>query len=298
LFDLKLPTPAIDLIPHRNRMLLIDSLDEFGKDTGRAHLKISNKNLFIKNNGILDSIVYIELLAQLIAAHSGYESKLDNAAPKVGFLVGLKDLNIHQSVSACDMIDMQIKKDYEFDQITYVSGKIFHNNALIAEGTLKLWEQPANKFEPESPQIDNQPIKKYQLTDQSENNIFSEMELNKVIVQNIYELSLAEDQSSLDAQLYFSNDFVGFDGHFPGSPLLPGILMMKTGVLLSELALGKPLRVKKIKHAKFAKSIFPKQKVNLTIYFKNKDDMIQISATLSHQDEICAKYSLMTKVEQ
>ena len=208
MFDLKLPTPAIDLIPHRNRMLLIDSLDEFGKDTGRAHLKISNKNLFIKNNGILDSIVYIELLAQLIAAHSGYESKLDNAAPKVGFLVGLKDLNIHQSVSAGDMIDMQIKKDYEFDQITYVSGKISHNNALIAEGTLKLWEQPANKFEPESPQIDNQPIKKYQLTDQSESNIFNEMELNKVIVQNIYELSLAEDQSSLDAQLYFSNDFV------------------------------------------------------------------------------------------
>ncbi len=296
--DLRLPAPAIDLVPHRNRMLLIDKLDEFSKNTGRAYLKISNKSLFIKNDGRLDSIVYAELLAQLIAAHSGYESKLDNAAPKVGFLVGLKDLYFHQSVLAGELIDMQIKKDYEFDQITYVSGKIFHDNALIAEGTLKLWEQSAGNFEPVFLKIDNQPIKKYLLTEQSANEIVNKMELNKAVSQNIYELNIAEDQSSVDAKLYFSNDFVGFDGHFPGEPLLPGIIIMKTGLLISEITLENRLCVKKIKHAKFAKSVYPNQEVNLNINLKEHNDSIQINAALKHEDQICAKYSIITKIEK
>ncbi|HES60160.1 MAG TPA: hypothetical protein ENO18_07000, partial [Caldithrix sp.] len=120
--NLKLPAPAIDLVPHRNRMLLIDSLDEFSRDRGRGHLQISDKNLFIKNNGRLDAVVYIELLAQLIAAHSGYEAQLNNSISKIGFLVGLKDLKFYQFVSAGDIIDMHIKKDYEFDKISYVCG--------------------------------------------------------------------------------------------------------------------------------------------------------------------------------
>ena len=296
--NLKLPVPAIDLVAHRNRMLLITSLDEFGRDTGRAHLKISEKSLFIKNNNQLDSIVYVELLAQLIAAHSGYESKLDAADPKVGFLVGLKDLEIHQPVFAGDLIDMHIKKDYEFDHITYVKGEILHNGEIIAEGTLKLWEQPGASYEPELSQSDKQPIKKYLLNDQAASKVVNGMELNKAIVNNLYELNFAEDKSSVDVTLYFSDDFAGFDGHFPGVPLLPGILMLKTGVLISEIALGKALCVQKIKHAKFAKSIFPKQKVSLHINFKEQNDTIQISAALSHKDDLCAKYSILTKFEK
>jgi 3-hydroxyacyl-[acyl-carrier-protein] dehydratase len=298
LTKIKLPALAIDLVPHRNRMLLINSLDEFSKDSGRGHLNISDKNLFIKNNRQLDSIVYVELLAQLIAAHSGYESKLEASEPKVGFLVGLKDLEIHQSVSAGNMVDMRIKKDYEFDQITYVKGKILYNSGIIAEGTLKLWEQPGSDFQPELSNIDNQPIKKYQITDQTASKIVNGMELSRAIVDNLYELNFTEDQSSVEAKLYFSDEFIGFDGHFPGSPLLPGILMMKTGLLISEIALEKSINVKKIKNAKFARSIFPRQEVNLKIDFKNKDDLLQLSAVLSHKNEVCAKYSIMIKVEQ
>ena len=296
--DLKLPAPAIDLVPHRNRMLLIDSLDEFGKDTGRAHLKISDENLFIIKGGRLDSIVYVELLAQLIAAHSGYKSKLDESDPKVGFLVGLKDLKIYQSVSAGDIIDMQIKKDYEFDQITFVSGKILHNDKVIAEGTLKLWEQASGEIQLENPQEDNQPDMQFHITSQPARVIVEVMNLNKAIVENLYDLKIQPDQKSAEALLYFSDSFIGFDGHFPGTPLLPGILMMKTGLLVSEIAVEKHLRVEKVKHAKFAKSIFPKQKVNLDINLKEQNDTIQINAALTYNNEICSKYSILTKVEK
>jgi 3-hydroxymyristoyl/3-hydroxydecanoyl-(acyl carrier protein) dehydratase len=298
LLDLKLPVPAIDLVPHRNRMLLIDSLDEFSKDTGRAHLKMSDENLFIMKDSRLDSIVYVELLAQLIAAHSGYKSKLDKSDPKVGFLVGLKDLKINQSVSAGDIIDIQIKKDYEFDQITFVTGKIFHKDQVISEGTLKLWEQAGGEVQLENPQEDNQPNMQFHITNQATRVIVERMNLNEAIVENIYDLKIQPDQTTAEAQLYFSNSFVGFDGHFPGSPLLPGILMMKTGLLISEISVGKHLCVKKVKHAKFAKSIFPGQKVNLNINLKVQKDSIQINAALTHNKETCAKYSILAKDEE
>jgi 3-hydroxyacyl-[acyl-carrier-protein] dehydratase len=295
--SLKLPIAAIDLVPHRNRMLLIDHLDEFGKDTGRAYLQISDNNLFIKKNSTLDSIVYTELLAQLIAAHSGYESKLNKSDPKMGFLVGIKDFNIHKTVSVGDMIDMHIKKDYEFDQINFVTGEILLDKKVIAEGTLKLWEQPGNNKDFGSPKEENLPNRKFQLSDNPGKIIIDSMVLNKAILTNLYDLVISKDYTSVDGQLYFSDDFIGFDGHFPGKPLLPGIVMMKTGVLISEIVLGKHLQVEKIKHAKFAKSIFPKQKVNLNVKFKNQDNTIQINIILTQNEETCAKYTILVKTE-
>ena len=286
--SLKLPVSAIDLVPHRNRMLLIDSLDEFDKNMGRAGLHIPGENLFIAKDGRLDSIAYVEFLAQLIAAHSGYESKLDKSDPKVGFLVGIKDFSIYESIAIGDIVDLQIKKEYEFDQINFVIGKILYKNHVIAEGTLTVWEHAGGNAELENPQEDNQPaVIQSQLSDNLFRAIVDHMILNVAILENIYDFKIAADKLSVNAQLYFSNNFIGFDGHFPGAPLLPGILMMKTGLLVSEIMVGKRLCVERVKHAKFAKSIFPKQKV----------DPIQINATLRHNEELCAKYSILTKIE-
>lgn len=295
--SLKLPVPAVELVPHRNRMLLIDSLDEFGKNTGRADLKISEENLFIVKDSTLDSIVYIELLAQLIAAHSGYEARLDVSDPKIGFLVGIKELSINKTVSAGDIIDMQIKKDYEFDQITFVTGKILHKNNIIAEGTLKLWEQPDNEVELGNPQEEKQPALQYNQLGNQAHKIIDRMILNKAIAENIYDLKISEDQSSADALLYFSDNFIGFDGHFPDVPLLPGILMMKTGLLLSEIVVGKQLNIEKVKHAKFPKSIFPNQLVKMHIKIKEQDNSIIINVLLTHLNDTCAKYTVLTKLE-
>ena len=277
-------------------MLLIDSLDEFEKNTGRAGLQIQNKNLFIIKDDTLDSIIYVELLAQLIAAHSGYESKLDKNNPKIGFLVGIKDFNITEVVTVGDVIDLRIKKDYEFDQISFVTGKILCNNRIFAQGTLKLWEQSGGLNKMDKRREDNHPEKLFQPLTDTAQTIVDRMVLNQAIIENIYELNIQADKSSASALLYFSESFIGFDGHFPGTPLLPGILMMKTGLLITEIVLEKRLLVNRIKHAKFTKSVFPKQKVDLSIKIKEQDDTIHISVVITNEGEACAKFSILTHV--
>ena len=67
-----LPCPAHELVPHRNSMLLITELTEYGDDFATSEVVIQENNLFAGHDGTLDPVVFVEFLAQLVAAHSGY----------------------------------------------------------------------------------------------------------------------------------------------------------------------------------------------------------------------------------
>lgn len=295
---MNLPVSAIELVPHRNRMLLIDNLDGFGEGFGSGVLKVKRNGLFVTRDNQLDTIVFVELLAQLVAAHSGYESKLGNGNPKVGFLVGIKDFNFVKNILVDDVIEMRIRKEHEFDQINYVNGKIIFKDEIIAEGTLKVWEKTTGKENLESTVKDPTPEKHIIKLSARAKNIIQEMDLNQDITDNIYELNITGDFTTADAKLYFPDQFIGFDGHFPGYPLLPGVLMMKTGLLLAELVLGKKVQLTRIQQAKFAKSIFPNQIVRFSLKLNYLDEDIKINVVISRNEEICSKFSFITLLSE
>ncbi len=56
-------------------------------------------------------------------------------------------------------------------------------------------------------------------------------------------------------------DFVGFNGHFPDYPILPAMLQVLFGVLVSEKILGKKLVLKKLDKAKFMTQIKPNETI-------------------------------------
>jgi 3-hydroxyacyl-[acyl-carrier-protein] dehydratase len=292
LSDLKLPVPAIELVPHRNRMLLIDRLDDFKADAGYGLMRVKNDGLFIDNNGKLDTIVYVELLAQLVAAHSGYEAKLEKSKPKTGFLVGIKNFNISETVSAGDMITMQIKKDYEFEQINYINGKILYDNNIIAEGTLKLWEQTGDMKLAGAPETDIPPEKQMVNFKKEADSVIKKMFLNRALAENIHNLSVSDDVTSAEAKMYFPEGFAGFDGHFPGSPLLPGVLMLKCGVLIAEIITAQNLKIKKIHQAKFTKSLFPGQTAEFKLKLNRENNKFRINVVILHEEETCSKFSI------
>lgn len=59
-------------------------------------------------------------------------------------------------------------------------------------------------------------------------------------------------------------DFIGFNGHFPGYPILPAMLQILFGVLVSEKTLGKRLILKKLDKAKFMAQIRPEETISVT----------------------------------
>lgn len=80
------------LLPHTSPMILLDEILEADQTTLRASLKVPTKGLFNDPayHGAVPAWVGIEYMAQAVAAHAGYLSRLNNEPPTIGFLLGTR----------------------------------------------------------------------------------------------------------------------------------------------------------------------------------------------------------------
>ncbi len=74
-----------------------------------------------------------------------------------------------------------------------------------------------------------------------------------------YSEGIATSNGSCSARLAFPPDFVGFQGHFPGNPILPGVCLIEAVLGVLETAYGKSFRLRKIASAKFREPVKPGQ---------------------------------------
>jgi 3-hydroxyacyl-[acyl-carrier-protein] dehydratase len=59
----------------------------------------------------------------------------------------------------------------------------------------------------------------------------------------------------------FPPDFPGFDGHFPGYPILPAVVQILACQAVAETRLPPGFRLHRVQHAKFLKQIRPDERV-------------------------------------
>jgi len=69
----------------------------------------------------------------------------------------------------------------------------------------------------------------------------------------------------LSAQYCFGQDFIGFKGHFPEKPILPGVCIIQAGILMLEEAKHKPVRLKEIILAKFFAPVTANEEIDFTL---------------------------------
>ncbi|WP_147821952.1 hypothetical protein [Salidesulfovibrio onnuriiensis] len=62
---------------------------------------------------------------------------------------------------------------------------------------------------------------------------------------------------SFSMQFSFGPDFIGFEGHFPGKPILPAMVQLMTGAVACGQAAEKRLVARKVGRAKFLKPVLP-----------------------------------------
>ncbi len=60
-----------------------------------------------------------------------------------------------------------------------------------------------------------------------------------------------------EANVLFSKKFIGFKGHFPNNPILPGICIVKAQIVALEKLLGKSCLLKKMISVKFYLPVVP-----------------------------------------
>ena len=115
--DLTLPVDAELLVPHRRPICMIDRLVEYRDESCVVEALIHSGDLLVDEDGVLDRVAYMELIAQAFAAFKGYHETLHEKPVKKGFLVVVKH--------------MECKKEAE--------GTVTRGDEVLASGGMTLW---------------------------------------------------------------------------------------------------------------------------------------------------------------
>ncbi len=98
---LPLPTSAAPLLPHKPPMAMIETLIANDGHQRKASFTIRPDNRFLNSDGVLDSTVIPELVAQAAAAADAHEN---NGQTRPGFLALARDIQILRPLCVGDEI--------------------------------------------------------------------------------------------------------------------------------------------------------------------------------------------------
>ncbi|WP_298037302.1 hypothetical protein [uncultured Desulfuromonas sp.] len=115
------------------------------------------------------------------------------------------------------------------------------------------------------------------------------------IRQAIREAALGPAHSGEDettGRYRFEADFPGFDGHFPGYPVLPAVVQMLTAALLAEEFAGVPLRLARVERARFLVQLRPGQEITVSCRRRGSDAPV-FDAALEADGEEAASFRMV-----
>jgi 3-hydroxymyristoyl/3-hydroxydecanoyl-(acyl carrier protein) dehydratase len=284
------------LLIHRGRMRFIETLATYEAECGSMSLDVRQDNIFLKSNGVLDPVIFVELIAQSIACHLGYPKLVSGSEPRFGYLVGVKDIVVTGSAVLGDHLDVLVEKDSDFENFVFVKGSVVRNGTeTICSGILKCYESEADI------DMDGHPVPDPGIRVAVHPHTIETMnpcEADKGIFSLITCLAVDPETSAITAEIYLDPEFVGFNGHFPGKPVLPGIMMIKMGIDILSVGLGKTFELAEVRQSKFTKIVKPGQMIRLVLSAPlTEADLVSVQIVVFAGDQVCGKISVSARAQ-
>jgi radical SAM protein with 4Fe4S-binding SPASM domain len=138
---ISLPLPVDGIIPQKPPMRIIDSLDKLGERSASCSVLIKKDMPFIEDDGSVDSVAYLELIAQSIAALNGFRNMNESGSSPEGYLLGAKNLAILGRAEAGDTLSVIVFKYARYGGFGIVKGIVLKKNEIIAKGEIKVWHK-------------------------------------------------------------------------------------------------------------------------------------------------------------
>ncbi len=85
---------------------------------------------------------------------------------------------------------------------------------------------------------------------------------------------------SYTCKVLFDPGFRGFEGHFEGNPIVPGVCMTELARVHAETVLGQALRTKKIGQCRFRSPILAGMTADCKLTIRKQDAEIKIQAEI------------------
>ncbi len=134
----QLPAPVASDIPHQPPMRIVDTLLAVGERSAETLTEIRPDMPFVDADGKLDEIMYLEIVAQSIAALNGFRERV-NGNRSQGYLLGAKSFRVHRSAAVGDVLNVVVRKTAKFGDFGIINGVIRRGETVLAEGDIKVW---------------------------------------------------------------------------------------------------------------------------------------------------------------
>lgn len=281
---------AVDVvrrIPHKGPMRFLRGTAWLDDKKAILAMRLPRRGVFIARDGTVIPLVLVEMLAQLCAAQRAHDLGSPDGSRVHGYLVGMDHVHFRKPIAAGDPLRLIVWNTLELNEINRVEGEVFRGPELVARAELTLikaetWLPPedgaANDASPAAdPRI---PFPGW-VSDP----------MGRGILRAVRRFEVEAD-GALRAVLRFDPDFVGFDGHFPGHPVVPGVGLVYAGLLLAEIGLGRNLVFRSLKRARFLKPVRPSVPLDVQVRISRRDGDSGIAAEVKMLlgGETAAKY--------
>jgi len=275
---------AKELIPHRGTMLLLDTLCFSSPDFMEGEAVVKSGNIFMSSRG-LDGVCFVELLAQLMAAGDGYEAIKAGKPVRSGLLVGINDFTITGKAVVGDLLQLKLRRGPELNNFSIVEGDVSCGTDLLAKGSLKLYATDILSGLKNNSEDDSSA----QEAGESEHG--TESLLQEHFRKAIFEVE-STGNGNVRGKIRFPPDFLALRGHFPGYPIVPGVILLSLAVLLTEKVQACPLILTGVEWAKFSRQVLPGDTIAADLSVLGEDDRFTVKAGLSIEGKPAAAFLL------
>ena len=111
--------------------------------------------------------------------------------------------------------------------------------------------------------------------------------------------NLALEDSRLTAEIVINWDSKVFDGHFPGRPVLPGVVMLRIIRQALELHFERKLMMVKLLSIRFTSMVVPEENLNerIDLVVNEIDGALTVSGKWLHGESVAAKFKMSYRNE-
>jgi 3-hydroxymyristoyl/3-hydroxydecanoyl-(acyl carrier protein) dehydratase len=119
--------------------------------------------------------------------------------------------------------------------------------------------------------------------------------IRKILLSNLVEPiveNIARTENSWSADFTFEPDAPYFKGHFPGFPLLPGVVQLGLAHHFAEVFLRRSFIVGSVKKMKFSRPILPGEQIRFTLEKRAENEL---GYTYAKGEAICSSGTIQAR---
>lgn len=133
--------PLRELIPHDTPMLLLDALTAWAPGEATCRLVIRDGAPFV-DDGVVESVVCIEYMAQTVAACLGYEARQSGGGVRVGMIIACRKLELDvPRLYVGEAFDIHVERSGGDDTLSQCDARVVRagDGERVAAGRLTIF---------------------------------------------------------------------------------------------------------------------------------------------------------------